>query len=233
MNITVIGASSGIGKEILQYFVSYKDYKLWASYNKVPIVSSNEGQATYFHYDVLQENNPLEELSIQTLDALIYCPGTVLLKPFEKISLQEFKTNLEVDVLGFIKTLQHFLPSLKKSKSASVVVFSSVAAKIGMPYHASVSIAKAGLDALIRTLAAEYAPKIRFNSIALSLIQTPLTQHLVNTESKVQAISQRHPLKRIGNPSDVVPLVKYLISEESSWITGQNFVIDGGITAIK
>ena len=135
--------------------------------------------------------------------------------------------------MGMIRSLQAVLPKLLNSPQASIVVYSTVAVQQGMPFHASVAVAKGALEGLTRSLAAEYAPKIRVNAIAPSLTNTPLAGKLLSSEEKIEKMNERHPLKRVGTPQDLAECTYFLLSEQSSWMTGQVLGLDGGMGALK
>ncbi len=156
------------------------------------------------------------------------------MKPFGRLSDEDFKKDFEINVLGAIKIIQKLLPNLKKSESASVVLFSTVAAKLGMPFHSSIAASKSAVEGLIKSLAAEFSlQKIRFNAIAPSLSDTNLATALLASPEKREAAAKRHPLQKIGNPEEIAKMVVFLLSDSSSWITGQIFGIDGGMSTIK
>jgi NAD(P)-dependent dehydrogenase (short-subunit alcohol dehydrogenase family) len=163
----------------------------------------------------------------------VYCPGSINLRPFERIKPADFEADFKLQVTGAIKVLQLVLPRLKKSANASIVLFSTVAVQSGLPFHTQVSISKGAIEGLTRALAAEYAPKIRVNCIAPSLTDTPLAASLLNTDQKKEANALRHPLKRVGTTEDIANMAAFLLSDKSSWITGQILHVDGGMSAIK
>lgn len=170
----------------------------------------------------------------EKLDGLLYFPGTVRLAAFHRITLDHFREDWEVNVAGFIRILQVALPRLMKGTHPSVVVVSTVAAQTGMGFHASVAQAKGALEGLVRSLAAEYAPKgIRFNAVAPSLTDSDMTRHLVDTEEKRDRMGKRHPLGRIGRPDDIAEAIAFLSGEKSSWITGQILGVDGGLGTLR
>ena len=183
-------------------------------------------------YNVLDKNTPMEFVP-PVLDGLVFCPGSISLKPFSRLSQEELFVDFDLQVAGAIRVVQSCLPSLKKSAAPSVVLISSVAAGTGLAYHAQVSAIKSAIEGLTRSLAAEFAPAVRFNCVAPSLTDTPLAGHLLNTPEKREANAARHPLKKIGGAEDIAGCICYLLSEESKWITGQTIRVDGGISTLK
>lgn len=167
------------------------------------------------------------------LDGLIYFPGTINLKPFNRLTSEDFLNDFRINCLGAVQVIQSALPSLKNSQSASVVLFSTVAVAQGMTFHASISAAKAAVEGLTKSLAAELAPKIRVNAIAPSLTDTPLASTLLGNESKKEAAEKRHPLQQVGNPEDIAKLAAFLLSGSSSFITGQILRPDGGLSSVR
>jgi NAD(P)-dependent dehydrogenase (short-subunit alcohol dehydrogenase family) len=155
------------------------------------------------------------------------------LKPFRTLKKQDFLADLELNVLGAIKAIQAYTSNLQQSKKPSIVLFSTVAVQTGMPFHSSVSISKGAIEGLTKALAAEFSPKIRVNCIAPSLTQTAMAEKLINTPEKLEASNNRHALKRIGDPMDLANTAEFLLSENSSWITGQVIHVDGGMSSIK
>lgn len=228
-NILIIGASSGIGQAAAGKLSA--DHQVWGTYNRTNLGSA-DGRVQYYHLDILQETLDLSYLP-QSIDALVYCPGAILLKPFARISEAEWLNDYRVNVLGANKVIQQVLPRLKKSNAASIVLFSTVAVQTGMPFHSVVAASKGAVEGLTRALAAEFAPSIRVNCIAPSLTDTPLAGALLQTEEKKQAAAQRHPLKRVGTVQDMANAIEFLISEKSSWMTGQVLHIDGGMGNLK
>jgi 3-oxoacyl-[acyl-carrier protein] reductase len=167
------------------------------------------------------------------MGSIIFCPGSITLKPFHRITEEEFLADFHQNVLGAAKAIQFFLPRLKKSNQASIILFSSVAAQVGMMFHASVAISKGAIESLTKSLAAEYAPSIRVNCIAPSLTLTSLAEKLTSSPEKIENAAQRHPLKRIGTANDIAEMAVFLSSDKSSWITGQIFHVDGGMSSLK
>ena len=226
----IIGASSGIGQQLaIQLAESGK--QVIATFNKNEPSFENP-HIRFHHLNVLEETHSIDFLPDE-LAGFVYCPGSINLRPFERIKPVDFESDYKLQVTGAIKLLQIVLPGLKKSANASIVFFSTVAVQTGLPYHAQVAASKGALEGLTRSLAAEYAPKIRVNCIAPSLTDTPLAASLLNNEQKKEANSLRHPLKRIGTTKDIANMAAFLLSEKASWITGQILHIDGGMSSIK
>lgn len=227
----IVGGSSGIGLEIVK--------ALHEKGNEVCVGSRTNDQLAelvgvhHLRLDVTADPLNLEGLP-EVLNGMVYCPGTIRLKPFQRLTIDDFLEDLQVNFLGAVRTIQACLTRLRKSKTgASVVLFSTVAVKTGMPFHASVAGAKAAVEGLTRSLAAEFAPRIRFNAIAPSLTDTPLAQNLLSSEEKRQASADRHPLKRIGTPQEIAGLAVHLLSDASTWLTGQIIHSDGGMSALR
>jgi NAD(P)-dependent dehydrogenase (short-subunit alcohol dehydrogenase family) len=164
---------------------------------------------------------------------LPYCPGSINLRPFERIKPIDFEIDYKLQVIGAIKIIQAVLPKLKKAENASIVLFSTVAVQSGFPFHTQVAASKGAIEGLTKALAAEYAPKIRVNCIAPSLTDTPLAANLLNNDQKKEANAARHPLKRIGAAEDIAHIAAFLLSEKASWITGQIMHVDGGMSSLK
>jgi NAD(P)-dependent dehydrogenase (short-subunit alcohol dehydrogenase family) len=229
-NIVIIGCGNGIG---------FAASKLLSVGNNVIGISRShnseiETLGIEFHeLDILNGN--LDEITFpEIVDGLVYAPGSINLKPFNRLSVDDFRNDFEINVLGAVKTIQKLLPNLKRSDSASVILFSSVAAKLGMPFHASISASKSAVEGLTKSLAAELsAQKIRVNAIAPSLTDTNLASQLLSTPEKREASGKRHPLQRIGNTNEIGKMVEFLLSENSAWITGQIIGIDGGMSNLK
>ena len=188
---------------------------------------------SYIPYDV--ENDELDVSSLpETLHGMVYCPGTINLRPFKGIKPEVFSKDFSINVLGAVKTLQSVLGRLQNSETpSSVVFFSTVAVQTGMPFHTSVAAAKGALEGLSRSLAAELAPKIRFNVIAPSLVDTPLAGKFLNNDTKKSNAAARHPLQRVGRPEEIAQMTAFLLNDNSSLMTAQTLTIDGGIGSIK
>lgn len=229
-NILVIGSSSGIGKAVTK--ILSNKHKVYGTYYKNAQSGDDLNGFSFYYVNVLDENPDFSFLP-DTIDGLVYCPGAINLKPFARIKEQDFIDDYKLQVLGAIKVIQACLPALKKSEQASIVLFSTVAVKIGFNFHSIVSTSKGAIEGLTKSLAAEFAPKIRVNCIAPSITNTPLAYSLLSTPEKIDANAQRHPLKKIGDPEDIAQAVAFLLSEESKWMTGQIMHLDGGLSALK
>lgn len=224
----IVGGSSGIGYATTELLVG-KNNNVYATFNQ----SENKvSGANYFHLDVNQEEWDLSILP-EVLDGLVYCPGRINLKPFSRLKSEDFLEDYKIQVLGAIKSIQLLLPKLKKSSSPSIVLFSTVAVQTGFSFHSIVSSSKGAIEGLTRGLAAEFAPSIRVNCIAPSITDTPLAGNLLNTQEKKEANAQRHPLKKVGEAIDIANAVAFLLSKDSSWMTGQIMHLDGGISSLR
>jgi NAD(P)-dependent dehydrogenase (short-subunit alcohol dehydrogenase family) len=230
-NIFIVGGTSGIGLEIVKALLDRGDRVFVGSRNES--ASGDVSHATHLPLDVTAPDIDLDPLP-DTLQGVVYCPGTIRLRPFQRLSPTDFTQDYQINLLGAVRVLQGCLARLKKSSAgAAVVLFSTVAVKTGMPFHASIASAKGAVEGLTRSLAAELAPRIRVNALALSLTDTPLAQDLLSSDERRKASAERHPLKRIGTPAEVAGFVTYLLSDTASWITGQIIPVDGGLSALR
>ena len=230
-NILIIGGTSGIGLSLANQLVQNGANVITASRRSGN--NSTLPNVTHLSLDVTKDISALTNLP-EELHGLVYCPGTISLKPFTRLSEEDFLQDMQINVFGAVKIVQASLKSLKSAKGSSVIFFSTVAAKTGMNFHASVATAKRALEGLAISLAAEYATnQIRFNVIAPSLTDTPLAANLLASPEKKELSAKRHPLGRIGQPDEIASLASYLLSEQASWISGQIIAIDGGMSSIK
>jgi len=230
-NIVIIGASSGIGHAIGE-IVGSQSANIYSISRTEPQFPSSFDYEHLTH-DIMEGDIP-DGFLPDTIDGLVYCPGSINLKPFRSLSLDAFRSDYEINVIGAVKAIKAALKPMKKSgHKPSVVLFSTVAVQQGMAFHGSVAAAKGAIEGLTRSLAAELSPKIRVNCIAPSLVNTPLSEKILSSEERVEASNNRHPLKRIGQPNDIAQTAVFLLSENSSWITGQVIGVDGGLSRLR
>lgn len=226
-NILLIGGSYGIGAAITKQLIDT---------NNVYIASRSSDNLpqgiTHFTFDATTDS--ITDLDLpETIDGLVYCPGSINLKPFSMLKPEAFVEDLKLNFLALVQILKDLHPKLKNASQASVVVFSTVAVKVGMPFHTSVAAAKGALEGFAKSLAAEWAPTIRVNVIAPSLTNTPLAKRLLGNEKKKEKMDERHPLKRVGEEADIANMATFLLSEKSSWMTGQILGVDGGMSTLN
>lgn len=224
-NIVIIGGSKGIGSAILLQQLEN---------NKVYNISRSAPDVTHpnlIHYPISVLEDDLPE--IETVDVLIYCPGSITLKPILSLNLDDFRNDFEINVIGAVKAIQKYLPALKKGNNPSIVLFSTVAAKLGMPFHASIATAKAGIEGLVKSLGAELASVVRVNAIAPTITETSLSANILRNDRMKENMMERHPMKNYLKPNEVAEMANYLISENAKSISGQIFEMDYGIVSFK
>lgn len=229
-NYLIVGGSSGIGLSLANLLAG-EGHRIYATYHSHP-VQAEINSITYHPLNVLDENTVPDFLP-EILNGIIYCPGSINLRPFDRIKAADFISDYHLNVGGAVKTIQAVLPRLKKAANASITLFSTVAVQNGLPFHSQVAASKGAIEGLTKALAAELAPGIRVNCIAPSLTDTPLVAGLLNTDQKREANALRHPLKKIGMAEDIANMAAFLISEKAGWITGQVIHVDGGMSTIK
>lgn len=227
-NILIIGGSSGIGLALAE---------LLSPSNKIYIASrtsENIAGLDVIHIPFDATTETLDNsLLPDKLDGFVYCPGSINLRPFKGLSTEAFEKDFQINVTGAINSLKNVLGQLSASGNASVVFFSTVAVQTGMPFHSSVAASKGAIEGLTRSLAAEFAPKIRVNAIAPSIVNTPLASKFLNNDTKIEKANDRHPLGRIGNAREIAQATSFLLGKESSWMTGRVLQLDGGIGNLK
>ncbi len=228
-NYIVIGGSSGIGKGIVE-LLQLEDAHVVATYHTHPAEDSSN--VKYIKLDVRADTLSLDELP-EEIHGLAYCPGSINLKPFHRFTEEDFIEDFKFQVLGATKIIQLLLPRMKKSGDASIVLFSTVAVQAGIAFHSQVAMSKGAIEGLTRALAAELAPSIRVNAVAPSLTNTDLASRFLNTPEKVDLQAAKNPLKKIGDPKDIAEAAVYLLSQRSSWVTGQVLHVDGGFSNLK
>ena len=224
-NIVIIGGSKGIGNAILKQTIEN---------NKVINISRNlpeisHPNLTNFQLDVLASELP----DIEQVDVLIYCPGSINLKPIMSLGIDDFRNDFEINVIGAVKSIQKYLPTLKKGTNPSIILFSTVAAKLGMPFHASIATAKSGVEGLVKSLGAELAPTVRVNAIAPTITETSLSAAILRNDRMKENMIERHPMKGYLNPEEVAGMANFLMSDNAKSISGQVFEMDYGIVSFK
>ena len=226
-NYLIVGGSSGIGLHLAKSLAN--------AGNQVHVLSRSWKEAEipaniqFSSIDITEETVQFPEIT-EAIDGLIYCPGSINLRPFKAMKQADFLNDLQINYLGAIKAIQKYLPQLLQGNSPSIVLFSTVAVQKGMPFHASIAGAKGAIEGLTKSLAAEFAPKIRVNAIAPSLTETPLAEKLLNSEAKMASAAERHPLKKIGSAQDISEAALYLLN--APWVSGQILAVDGGMSSI-
>ncbi len=229
-NFVVVGASSGIGAEIVR-LIGEQGAHLFTYSRREP--TSLPPTAHWEAVDITAKDFQLTALP-DTVHGVVYCPGSIQLKPFARIGADDFRRELEINVVGAFRVLQQVFSRLKiAGPGSSAVLFSSVAVQTGMPFHSGIAAAKGAVEGLVRALAAEWAPTIRVNAVAPTLTDTPLASPLLNTEEKRQHAAQRHPLRRIATPTDIAQTACFLLSDAAQFITGQVWSVDGGFGRLK
>ena len=204
--------------------------------NKVFIASrTNENIAemnvTHIPFDALTDTLDTTQLP-DVIHGFVYCPGSINLRPFRGLKIETFEADMQINFISMVKVIQSILPNLSAAEQSSIVLFSSIAASMGMPFHTSVAAAKGAIEGFAKALAAEYAPKIRVNVIAPSLTDTPLAEKFLSNDEKKEKSGLRHPLKRVGTTEDMAQMASFLLSDKSSWISGQIFHVDGGMSTL-
>jgi NAD(P)-dependent dehydrogenase (short-subunit alcohol dehydrogenase family) len=227
-NILIIGASSDIGLEICK-LANADGHNIYAT-------SRDDASANNFdNFIQLDPNKSLDVLDDlpEDIDGLVYCPGTINLRSLQRLTLEDIKNEMEVNFYGAFNIIKKVLPNLKKNDGASVVLFSTVAVKTGMPMHSSIAAAKGALEGLAKSLAAELAPRVAINCVAPSIVDTKLAANILSTDERKQASADRHPLKTIGSINSIANSAYFLLQAKENWISGQIFRPDGGLSALK
>jgi len=223
--IIIVGGSKGIGNAIVETLINTHEV---INISRTAPALTHEN-LTHYNCNILTDNLP----EIEAVDALVYCPGSINLKPISRLSLEDFREDFEINVIGAVRTIQQYLKILKNGQNPSILLFSTVASKLGMPYHASIATAKSGVEGLVKSLGAELAPSVRINAIAPTVTDTELASKLLRNEKMVENITERHPLKKFLSPAEVAGMAQFLLSEKASSISGQIFEMDCGIVTFK
>ncbi len=226
--VLIVGANSGIGQQLASRLTG--EARLWTASRS----ATSKQDSCHLAWDAADTTAPFPADGLpDALDGLVYCPGSIRLLPFERIGDAAFREDFELNLMGAVRAIRAALPALKAAPQASIVLFSTVAVGTGMPMHAAVAAAKGAVEGLTRSLAAEFAPKIRVNAIAPSLSDTPLASQLLKTDRQREAAAARHPLERVGQAQDIAAAAHFLLGDESSWMSGQVIHVDGGIGALR
>lgn len=226
-NILLIGGSYGIGLAIAKELVGANTIYI-ASRTAEGLENLN---VTHIPYDASTDSLDTSLLP-SVIDGLVYCPGSINLRPFKGLKIETFESDMQINFFSMVKVIQSIIPQLSASNQSSIVLFSSVAASMGMPFHTSVSAAKGAIEGFAKALAAEYAPKIRVNVIAPSLTDTPLASKFLNSDEKKEKSASRNPMKKVGTSEDIAQMAGFLLSDKSNWISGQVFHVDGGMSTL-
>lgn len=229
-NYLIVGGSHGIGLGIVK--------RLIARGAALTVVSrTNDKLAAIQGVTHVQADVTADEIDPSSLpdsvNGLAYCPGSINLGPIRGVKPAAMMEDFRLNVVGAVKCLQAALPAMKVAGSSSMLMFSTVAVSQGLPMHASVAAAKGAVEGLTRSLAAELAPNIRVNCIAPALTATPLAERFLSSDQKRAAMAEKYPLKRIGEVDDIASMAEFLLSETSSWITGQIIGVDGGMSTLR
>ena len=225
----IFGATGSIGSSLAE--------QLKGSGHDIHLVARNEGEVSaiasklgcsFTVVDVL-ENNFIEKVKADVSDikGIAYCVGSIDLKPLRMVKEEDFNKCMKLNLYSAVEAIKGYQESLKKNKG-SIVLFSTVAAQRGFTNHTIIASAKAAVEGLTVSLAAEFAPNIRVNCIAPSLTNSKIAEPMLKNKVLAEGIAKAHPLKRLGEGKDSASLAKFLISDESSWITGQVIAVDGG-----
>jgi 3-oxoacyl-[acyl-carrier protein] reductase len=226
--IAIAGATSGIGLELCNMLLDEGNEIISFSRSQENLPPGVSHQfADWSRADAAPLQWP------EKLDGAVYMPGSILLKPFHRLTVAEWEQEMQLNLMGAVRFLQAAYPALKASGNASVVLMSTVAVQTGMPFHASVAAAKGAVEGLARALAAEWAPAIRVNAVAPSLTDTPLAAKLLASPEKREASSKRHPLQRTGTATEIAASIKFLLGADAGWMTGQIIRPDGGMSSLK
>ena len=224
----MIGGSYGIGLPLVK--ILNKEFKVHVACRTNDQLQSEN--VKFIKFDALNDEFD-NSLIPDEIHGFVYLPGSINLRPFKGLSVEAFKQDLEINLISLIKVLKTVMPKLVAADNSSIVLMSTVAVQRGMPFHSSVSASKGAIEGLTKSLAAEYAPKIRVNAVAPSIVDTPLANRFLNNDLKIEKSAQKHPMKRVGNSADIAETINFLLSEKSSWMTGQIIGVDGGTSTLS
>lgn len=226
----VVGGSKGMGLGIVKLLV--------ADGHTVTVLSRTADQldglegVKHIELDVTR-GEITKDMLPETINGLAYCPGSINLRSFRALKAETYREDFELNVVGAVKVISAGLKALKAVESSSILLFSTVAVAQGMPMHASIAASKGAIEGLARTLAAELAPQVRVNCVAPALTDTPLTERFFSDPDKAAAIGAKYPLGRTGTVDDLAAMGHFLLTDRSSWMTGQVLGVDGGMSAVR
>ena len=224
----MIGGSYGIGLPLVK--ILNKEFNVHVACRTNDQLQSEN--VNFIKFDALNDEFD-NSLIPDEIHGFVYLPGSINLRPFKGLSVEAFKQDLEINLISLIKVLKTVMPKLVAADNSSIVLMSTVAVQRGMPFHSSVSASKGAIEGLTKSLAAEYAPKIRVNAVAPSIVDTPLANRFLNNDLKIEKSAQKHPMKRVGKSTDIAEIINFLLSEKSSWMTGQIIGVDGGTSTLS
>ncbi len=227
-NILLIGGSYGIGRALAEKLaLQNRVYIASRTWRGEPLANTE-----HIPFDASAQVLDMQKLP-EALHGFAYLPGSINLKPFRSLTLQDFQDAFRVNFLDMVPIVQAVLPRLSAADSASIVLFSSVAAAQGMPFHTAISAAKGAVEGFALALAGEVAPKIRVNVIAPSLTDSPLAHKFLDSDAKRERSAARHPMQRVGEVADIASAAEFLLTDQSSWMTGQVLRPDGGLSKLR
>ena len=225
----IVGATGSVGSSLAE--------QLSNSGNDIHLVARNESEVRLiaekldcgFTVADVVEDNFIEKVKadVPEIKGIAYCVGSIDLKPLRMVNEEDFNKCMKLNLYSAVEVIKGYQESLKKNKG-SIVLFSTVAAQRGFTNHAIIASTKAAVEGLTVSLAAEFAPNIRVNCIAPSLSKSKIAEPMLKNTTIAEGIAKAHPLKRLGEGKDSAALAKFLITEESSWVTGQIIAVDGG-----
>ena len=235
MKKLILGATGSIGSSLAKKLVESGDQVHLVGREEASLSSlASELNSSFTTCDVLEENfceKILNDLKDEPIDGLAFCIGSIDLKPLKLTKKSDFMQSFNLNLVSATEVIRSLADNLKKNKG-SIVLFSTVAVRQGFPNHAIVSSAKGAIEGLTLALAAEFAPNVRVNCIAPSLTNSKMSNFLLKNEKVAEGIAKMHPLKRIGEGSDSASVARFLLTKESSWITGQVVSVDGGRSSV-
>ena len=235
MKKVILGATGSIGSSLAKKLVEKGDQVHLVGREEASLSSlANELNSSFTTCDVLEENfceKIINDIKDEPINGLAFCIGSIDLKPLKLTKKSDFMQSFNLNLISATEIIRSLADNLKKNKG-SIVLFSTVAVRQGFPNHTIVSSAKGAIEGLTLALAAELAPNVRVNCIAPSLTNSKMSNFLLKNEKVAEGIAKMHPLKRIGEGSDTASVAKFLLTKESSWITGQIVGVDGGRSSV-